>query len=75
MKPLTLEEAKQLSYGEHIYAINQYNKSGHIRVKVNGKPKTWKTRPNEIMIPVKYGLYQYFYINQYDLKEWSKDEQ
>lgn len=28
----------------------------------NGKTQTWKTRPNDFKIPVKYGLYEYFYI-------------
>jgi hypothetical protein len=28
----------------------------------NGATKTWKTRPNEFKVPVKYGLYEYFYI-------------
>lgn len=28
------------------------------RVRVSGKCKTWKTRPNEFRLPVKFGLYQ-----------------
>lgn len=28
----------------------------------NGKTKTWKTRPGKFKVPVKYGLYEYFYI-------------
>jgi hypothetical protein len=30
--------------------------------RVNGKCKTWKTRPLEFKLPVKYGLYNYGYI-------------
>ena len=29
----------------------------------NGMTKTWKTRPGEFRIPVKYGLYSYGYID------------
>ncbi len=25
----------------------------------NGKTQTWKTRPNDFRVPVKYGMYQY----------------
>lgn len=28
----------------------------------NGKTKTWKTRPNEFKVPIKYGLYTCGYI-------------
>jgi hypothetical protein len=30
-----------------------------LNVKVNGKPKTWKTRPDNVEVPIKYGLYEY----------------
>jgi len=29
----------------------------------NGQTKTWKTRPDNYMVPVKYGLYHYGYIS------------
>lgn len=29
-----------------------------IRVRVSGRCKTWKTRPAEFRLPVKYGLYE-----------------
>ncbi len=29
----------------------------------NGRTKIWKTRPGEFRIPVKYGLYDYGYID------------
>jgi len=35
-----------------------------MRVRVNGKCKTWVTRPNEFRLPVKYGLYECGYIDQ-----------
>jgi hypothetical protein len=42
-----------------------------IRVRRNGATKTWKTRPGEFRIPVKYGMYEYFYIDQNNADEWS----
>lgn len=35
-----------------------------VRWRRNGKTKTWKTRPADFRIPVKYGLYEYGYIDQ-----------
>ena len=32
----------------------------------NGKTKTWKTRPEEYSVPVKYGLYGYGHITESD---------
>lgn len=58
---ITLENAKNLQPGDVLV-----NGRGH-RWKVNGKVKTWKTRPNEVKIPVKHGLYAYDYVTQNDL--------
>lgn len=76
MKPLTLEQAKQLQYGDTLYHISKrYPRTKDpLRVKVQGKPHTWKTRPNDVLITVKYGLYEYFYISEHDLDKWSKEE-
>jgi hypothetical protein len=41
-----------------------------VRCKRNGKTKYWKTRPNEFKIPVKHGLYDYFYIDQNNCNDW-----
>jgi hypothetical protein len=52
------------------------------RVRRSGKTKTWKTRPGEFRIPVKcefripvkYGLYQSFYITHENAHEWIDGE-
>jgi hypothetical protein len=36
------------------------------RVRVSGQCKTWKTRPNEFRLPIKYGLYDSWAIDQYN---------
>lgn len=70
--PLTLIEAKNLRYGQHIYSTTQKYKNGLAKtVKINGAPKTWKRQPERVQIPAKYGLYEYFYITELDLEEWS----
>jgi hypothetical protein len=57
---LSIEEIKQLQPGQRVKFISSL--MGDVReCKVNGKPKTWKTRLNDIKVPLKYGLYEYAY--------------
>lgn len=60
LRPLSIEEAKSLTYGSHVYFIANDHKARQI--KINGRPQTWKTRPNDVRIPVKYGLYETGYF-------------
>lgn len=57
----------------HFYSRAHTYKDGvrPIEVRRNGATKTWKTRPGEFRIPVKYGMYQYFYITDKDAADWS----
>lgn len=57
---ITLEQAKQLNYGDILYS-NEYVNSDNTpqRFRVNGSVKTWKTDPNRIRIPLKRGLREY----------------
>lgn len=57
---MTLEEAKALQYNDTIHVLDK-NKQIR-RVKVNGAPKTWKTRPMDVKVPYKYGMYEYGYL-------------
>ena len=41
--------------------------------RVNGKCKVWKTRPEEFKLPVKAGLYEYGYISNFNVEEWTID--
>jgi hypothetical protein len=62
---ITLEQAKSVSLGTIFKMKFEKNADGTlVRWRVNGKVKTWKTRPNEFSIPVKHGLYDYGYITQ-----------
>jgi hypothetical protein len=41
-----------------------------LRTRRNGKTQTWKRKPNDFRIPVKYGLYEYYNITQDNCHEW-----
>jgi len=56
-RPMTIEEAKLLQYGDHCPFMD---KNGNARnIKINGAPKTWKRSPNRVEVPAKYGMYEY----------------
>src|SRR5688572_15183423 len=65
---ITRENCDTVSDFEH-YSIKNSDGSP-ARARRNGKTKTWKTRPTEFRIPVKYGLKVCFYITQATCKEW-----
>jgi hypothetical protein len=71
MSNVTIENVQGKS-SMHFKYINA-NFPQHIgkQVRQNGKVKLWKTRPTEFKIPVKYGLYEYFYITQDNAHEWE----
>jgi len=69
---LTIEQAKALRHGQTLHHWKQKNADGTpLRVRVNGKVQTWKTRPNECRIPVKHGLYSYGAITHRELEYWT----
>jgi len=41
-----------------------------LRVRRNGKTRTWKRSPDQFEIPVKYGLYDYYIIDNTNHDEW-----
>jgi len=62
---ITLEQAKNLNHGTILYHVEQRNADGTpVRWRVNGKPKTWKTRPDEVKVPVKHGFRDYDYLTE-----------
>ena len=42
-----------------------------LQARKNGNVKTWKTRPGEFQIPMKFGFREYFYITNKNADEWS----
>ena len=61
--PITLEQAKNLKH----HSVNKNADGTCQRWKVNGKPKTWKTRPDEVKVPVKQGQWMYDYVTHKEL--------
>lgn len=53
----------------HIHLKNRDGTS--VRCRTNGVCKTWKTRPGDFRLPVKYGLRECFYIQPHNAMDWE----
>lgn len=72
---ITLSQAKNLGVGQVLYAVGRYNADGTaMRARVSGRVQTWKTRPSEVRIPYKRGLYEHGHLYASDLKDFSLTE-
>jgi len=68
MKTLTLNQAKNLRYGQILHHVSNKNADGTPqRWRVSGKPKTWIRTLSKVKVPVKYGLYRSDYITENEL--------
>lgn len=78
---ITKEQALALRYGQelHCTVVQQCKrtvgprggvKESIVRVRVSGKCQTWKTRPSEFRVPVKYGLYESSSITEYNAMQF-----
>jgi len=63
------ENAMTANNFEHISMKNADNTP--LRVRRNGNTQTWKRKPDEFRIPVKYGLYEYYNITDKNCHEWT----
>ena len=69
---MTLTEAKRLRHGQTVYIKGYWDSDGSpSKCRVTGKVQTWKTRPNEVKVPVKRGLREYGYITHHDLDRFT----
>jgi len=57
---ITKQDAVNAHYRQEFYFVNNHGVVK--RCRVNGACKTWKTRPDEFKLPMKFGLYECFYI-------------
>jgi len=56
---ITLNQAKNLTYGNQLHHVSLKNADGTPqRFRVSGKVKTWKRDSTRIRVPIKRGLYQ-----------------
>jgi hypothetical protein len=54
---ITFEQAKSLTHGTILYhTIHTDAKGRPCKWRVAGKPKTWKTAPTVIRVPLRYGM-------------------
>jgi hypothetical protein len=60
LDPMKLHEYKSLNHNSTVWVICRDGKARQVRV--SGMPKTWKTRFNDVRVPVKYGMYDSAYI-------------
>lgn len=69
---ITKEIAVSARHGTTFHHKTLKNADGTpLRGRVNGKCKTWKTRPTEFRLPMKYGLKECFYIDETNAHEWE----
>jgi hypothetical protein len=74
LEPLmTIDQAKQLSTGQTIYHVTKRDTTGPMKAKVTSV-KTWKTRPTEIEIRYKRGLYEYGKIYAHELDQFTQEK-
>ncbi len=64
-RPMTLDEAKSLSYGQHVWFRAMQGDARE--AKVNGQPKTWKRDTSRVLVSLKYGLYEYATFSESEL--------
>lgn len=72
---VTLEQAKTESEFHYGTCTRSVGPRGGVVVRVehwraNGMVKTWKTRPGEFRLPVKYGMRGYSAIDQYNADQF-----
>lgn len=56
----TLADARKLTRG-NTFLFHAMDGTAR-KCRVTGQPKTWKTRPNDLRIPCKYGMYESHYV-------------
>jgi hypothetical protein len=67
---LTLEQAKNLRYGDILCEVTVKGSDGnHRRWKVSGAIQLWKRDANRIRVPLKHGLYAYDAITESDFRD------
>jgi hypothetical protein len=68
---ITLEQAKNLIHGTTIHNELKTQSGGKAcqRWRVTGRPKVWKTRPNEVQVPIRHGLRSNDYLTEDSLSD------
>ncbi len=64
---MTLDQVKALTYRQEVHSDNQVNHGTCERWRVNGAVQTWKTRPDDVRVPVKHELRDYTNITKLNM--------
>lgn len=67
---VTKEQALKARHFEHVNVKNADGKTP-LRIRAMGKCITWKTQPDRFKLPVKYGLYNSFYLTPENADMWK----
>lgn len=68
---ITKDQAMTKRYFSHVTLKD--SRGNPVRCRATGKCQTWKTRPDNFKLPVKYGLYMSFYITPENADQWVAD--
>jgi hypothetical protein len=72
---MNLDQAQKLTQGQWIYSTtNRTANDTPARVKVLSI-KTWKRKPDRILISCKHGIKVFFKLNERELDTWESDEE
>ena len=71
-QPLTKQQAMLAQHATILYHRANRNADGTaLRARTNGRCKVWVTRSDEFKLPMKYGMYEAFYITEWNANQWS----
>jgi len=62
---------EQAMTARHFVHVSLTNSTGAVKCRASGKCITWKTQPDRFKLPVKYGLYNSFYLTPENAAEWN----
>lgn len=65
LRPITLDEAKALKYGDRLWLLDR--KGEVVPVKVVSAVKRWKRQPDRIEFSVKFGFWETIRIDTSDI--------
>ena len=69
---MTTFNPRDLRLGATLEHTSAKNADGTpLRARVNGKPKLWKTRPDDFKVPLKYGMKTCFYLTPENVNDWT----
>jgi len=68
--------AQSLHPGATLYHVRLRNRDGTpLRGRINGMLKTWKRDLLRFRLPMKHGMYDFFYIERHNANEWRTKEE